>query len=88
MCNFRGFVTRLNGFTIPSCPLPLGQRLPAFCTASGKAILAFMPEENMKRIVERGTPKYTPRTLTSPQEFYEDLHLPRERGFAIAEQEF
>jgi DNA-binding IclR family transcriptional regulator len=65
-----------------------GQRLPAFCTASGKAILAFIPEENVKRILERGAPQYTPRTLTSPQEFFKDLHLTRERGFAISEQEF
>jgi DNA-binding IclR family transcriptional regulator len=65
-----------------------GQRLPAFCTASGKAILAFISEEKVKRIIERGIPKYTPRTLTSPLEFFEDLHLTRERGFAIAEQEF
>lgn len=65
-----------------------GQRLPAFCTASGKAILAFIPEENVKRIIERGTPKYTQRTLTSPQELFEDIRLIRERGFAIAEQEF
>jgi len=65
-----------------------GQRLPAFCTASGKAILAFIPEENVKRIIERGMPKYTPRTLTSSQEFFKDLHLTRERGFAISEQEF
>jgi DNA-binding IclR family transcriptional regulator len=65
-----------------------GQRLPAFCTASGKAILASIPEENVKQILERGTPKYTQQTLTSHQELFEDLHLTRERGFAIAEQEF
>ena len=49
-----------------------GQRLPAFCTASGKAILAFMPEDMVKRIIGYGMPKYTPQTL-SPEEFFEDI---------------
>lgn len=65
-----------------------GQRLPAFCTASGKAILAFMPEEKVKRIIERGMPRYTPYTLLSPTELFENLHQTRELGFAISEQEY
>jgi DNA-binding IclR family transcriptional regulator len=65
-----------------------GQRLPAFCTASGKAILAFLPEENVKRILERGMPAYTQHTLASPEIFWEDIRHVRELGFAIAEQEF
>ena len=65
-----------------------GQRLPAFCTASGKAILAFLPEENIKRILERGMPGYTQNTLTSPELFLENIHHVRELGFAISVQEF
>ena len=65
-----------------------GQRLPAFCTASGKAILAFLPEENVKLILERGMPAYTQHTLASPEIFWEDICHVRELGFAIAEQEF
>jgi DNA-binding IclR family transcriptional regulator len=65
-----------------------GQRLPAFCTASGKAILAFLPEENVKHILERGMPGYTQNTLTSPEVFFEDIRHVRERGIAIAEGEF
>jgi IclR family KDG regulon transcriptional repressor len=65
-----------------------GQRLPAFCTASGKAILAFMPEENVKRILERGMPKYTQRTLVTSKEIFNDFSQTREWGFAISDQEF
>jgi DNA-binding IclR family transcriptional regulator len=64
-----------------------GQRLPAFCTASGKTILAFMPEEMVKRIVEHGMPRYTPHTL-SPDDFFEDIRLTQERGYAISEEEY
>lgn len=65
-----------------------GQRLPAFCTASGKAILAFLPEENIKHILERGMPGYTQNTLTSPELFFENIRQVRELGFAISIQEF
>ena len=65
-----------------------GQRLPAFCTASGKAILAFLPEDHIKRILERGMPEYTQNTITSPEAFFENIRHIRERGFAISEQEF
>ena len=65
-----------------------GQRLPAFCTASGKAILAFLPEENIKRILESGMPEYTQNTLTSPELFWENISHVRELGFAISIQEF
>ncbi len=65
-----------------------GQRLPAFCTASGKAILAFLSEDHVKHVLERGMPGYTQTTITSPEEFLEDVHEIRRRGFAISEQEF
>lgn len=65
-----------------------GQKLPAFCTASGKAILAFLPDDQVRHILERGMPKYTPTTRTSIEEFLDDIKLVRERGFAISEGEF
>jgi DNA-binding IclR family transcriptional regulator len=65
-----------------------GQRLPAFCTASGKAILAFLPEENVRAILERGMPRYTQNTIPTQEAFFYKIHHAREQGFAISEQEF
>jgi DNA-binding IclR family transcriptional regulator len=65
-----------------------GQRLPAFCTASGKAILAFLPEEKVREILTRGMPAYTQYTVTSVEAFFEDSYRTRELGYAISEQEF
>jgi DNA-binding IclR family transcriptional regulator len=65
----------------------IGQRLPAFTTASGKAILAYMPTETVQRTLARGMPQYTQRTLCSSEEFFEDMRHVRERGFALDEQE-
>jgi IclR family acetate operon transcriptional repressor len=66
----------------------IGQRLPAFATASGKAILAFMPEKMVRRILDRGMPQLTPHTLVSPSRFLGDIDSIKEQGFAISEQEY
>jgi DNA-binding IclR family transcriptional regulator len=66
----------------------IGQRLPAFATASGKAILAFTPDETVRRILERGMPQFTQRTIRSPEALFEDLRHVREQGFALDEQEY
>jgi IclR family acetate operon transcriptional repressor len=66
----------------------IGQRLPAHATASGKAILAFLPDKTVQRIVDRGLPQLTPYTHILPNAFFEDLHSIKEQGFAISEQEY
>jgi len=66
----------------------VGQRLPAFCTASGKAFMAYLPIEEVRNILGKGLAKYTEHTLLSLPDLYDDLRLTRERGFAISEQEF
>jgi len=65
-----------------------GQRLPAFCTATGKAFLAFLPDARVQEILKSGRRKYTEHTTTSNPEIYKQLRLTRERGFAISEQEY
>ncbi len=65
-----------------------GQRLPAFCTASGKAILAFLPVDKVKDILAYGMPKHTNNTITSLDTYLDDLNHTCERGFAISKQEF
>jgi IclR family acetate operon transcriptional repressor len=65
-----------------------GQRLPAFATAAGKAILAHMPEEAVKKGIERGMQQYTPQTIQSSEIFFQDLYKIRKQGFSISEQEY
>lgn len=65
-----------------------GQRLPAFCTATGKAFLAYLPEEQVQDILKQGLIKYTEHTKVTQQELQQDLRLTRERGFATSEQEY
>ena len=68
--------------------LHVGARLPAYCTAMGKAILAFVPEERREEIIElidfapRG-----PNTLTDPVAFREELERIRATGLAVNDEE-
>ncbi len=65
----------------------VGQRLPGFATAAGKAILAFMPEERARQVLERGMPQYTRNTPQSPEAFLADLQAVRQRGYALDKEE-
>jgi IclR family KDG regulon transcriptional repressor len=66
----------------------IGQRLPAYCTASGKAFLAFLPDEQIREILPEKMIRYSENTRVSLPALYEDLRATRERGFAISEQEY
>ncbi|MCP1200443.1 IclR family transcriptional regulator [Notoacmeibacter sp. MSK16QG-6] len=57
-------------------------------TATGKAILAWLPEAEMVRVIsENGMPAYTDRTITSLSGLMEELRHVRRNGFAIDDQE-
>jgi DNA-binding IclR family transcriptional regulator len=66
----------------------VGERLPVFCTATGKAFLAYLPSDRREDIISEGLPRFTGNTLISLEALYEDLSQTRERGFAISEQEY
>ena len=61
---------------------------PVYCTSLGKAILAFMPADEAKKIlVNARFTKYTANTLTSPEECLAALERIRRRGFAVDDEE-
>ena len=65
-----------------------GRRLPAYCTASGKAYLAFTNRDDLEAVIARGMVACTPHTICDPDLLREDLRLTRERGYAISVEEF
>ncbi|MFA0888752.1 MAG: IclR family transcriptional regulator [Synergistales bacterium] len=63
--------------------LPIGQKLPAYCSALGKAILAFMIESEVVALFGDEpfwTP--TPRTVASCGALLPELRIVRAQGFA------
>lgn len=66
----------------------VGGRAPAYCTGVGKALLAFQPEEEIRRLArEKGLVPYTPATITNVEELLAHLATVRQRGYAIDQGE-
>jgi IclR family KDG regulon transcriptional repressor len=65
----------------------IGARRPAYCSAAGKAMLAFRQETVVDEILARGMPARTPKTITDPLEFKAHLWEVTRRGFAIDDEE-
>jgi IclR family acetate operon transcriptional repressor len=74
--------------TIITVCTPVGSMFPAHCTAAGKAILAYMAEEEIDDLVRRwGLKQFTPFTITQMPALKESLQLIRRRGYAVDHQE-
>ena len=65
----------------------VGGRLPAHCTASGKALLAFRPPSVVESLLEAPLKARTKNTITTFERLHEELALVRERGYATDEEE-
>ncbi len=65
----------------------IGVRKPAFCTASGRAILAFQSPEVVDVALAAGLPRRTPKTETEPTRLRKALAEVRQRGYAIEDEE-
>ena len=71
-----------------SMPVGIGARLPVYCTAMGKVILAHLPPERLTALLDRiDYAQWTERTIASRAAFEEDLARTRERGFGVTDQE-
>jgi len=65
-----------------------GKTLPMHCTGCGKAMLAFLPQEEIDSILDtEGLPASTPNTITDRQTLYQELEEIRSRGYAIDYEE-
>lgn len=67
----------------------IGTRNPLYCTAMGKAILAFLAPEKRTALLDQTTlaPR-TANTITDRTTLYRHLELVRSQGFAIDDVEF
>lgn len=65
-----------------------GKRQYLHSTAFGKAMLAFMPEEKVERILDRhGMPARTERTISNREDLFEELSAICDRGYAYDNEE-
>jgi DNA-binding IclR family transcriptional regulator len=68
---------------------PIGSTLPLFSTAPGKAILAIMDDEEIRRLIkEKGITRYTERSITDPEQLIEEIRSVRDNGYAADYEEY
>jgi len=65
----------------------IGSRVPAYRTAVGKAILAWLGEDALQAVIDAGLPAVTERTITDPGQLRAELERVRRRGYAVDDRE-
>src|SRR6266498_4707625 len=82
------YIDKLEGRGAYGMRSRIGASLPLHCTAIGKAILAALPDDEVRRIAARtGLPRRMPHTLTTTDTLLANLASVRARGWALDDEE-
>jgi len=66
----------------------IGIRAPLHCTAVGKAILAYLPGNEIDRIIkEKGLQKFTKNTIRNKKQLLEEIKIIKKIGYAVDNME-
>jgi DNA-binding IclR family transcriptional regulator len=66
----------------------VGMRRPVYCTALGKAMLAFIPEEEQQYFFDgMAFERFTPHTIRGAAQLRKEFALIRQRGYSIDNEE-
>ena len=82
------YIARAAQRRVMSIGLMPGSRLPAHCTSMGRILLAALPENEARAVIEGSdlTPR-TPFSLTDPDEIMTRIAEARQLGYALIDQE-
>lgn len=69
------------------CCAKIGQRLPAYCTGIGKALLSGHSRQEIAALFPAPLKRYTENTLTDPEDLLRELKETRQSGFAYEHSE-
>jgi DNA-binding IclR family transcriptional regulator len=76
------YVEKLTGRGSIKAPSEVGSRLPAYCSALGKAILAYRDNDAVEKVLRGPMPALTSTTITEPARFRRELVGIRRTGIA------
>ncbi len=66
----------------------MGPRVPAYCSAVGKVLLAFLKDEDLKAYLNQTElVPYTPHTITQKEKLLRELERTRQRGYSTDREE-
>jgi DNA-binding IclR family transcriptional regulator len=73
----------------PHVVTDIGSRLPAYCTSLGKAMLAYLPDDEIDRLYASPAelPFRTKNTITTRARLKSELAAIRRRGYAVDQEE-
>lgn len=83
----RVILHRSSGRIAAGDEIPVGEHTHLHWTSLGKAILAYLPEERRDEIIDRGLPRGTDNTFTTPNGIKEELEHIKRQGYAIDDEE-
>lgn len=75
------YLNKLYGYSHVRSPSRIGGRVPAYCTAVGKVLLAHNQETTLK-VLSEPLRAWTPNTITDPQKFRTELEIVRRENLA------
>lgn len=82
------FIARFPSFHAVSVDLRVGSRLPLYCSAPGRAMLAHMPEAEAVRLIKSSRrERLTPYTVTAVEDLVAELEVARRQGYVLNNQE-
>jgi DNA-binding IclR family transcriptional regulator len=66
----------------------IGKRAPLYCTGVGKAILAYLPKDTIRKYIkEHKLQSFTNYTITDQEQLIKELTLINKRGYAVDNEE-
>ena len=65
----------------------VGRRMCLHCTATGKALMAYLAQDELDQILAAGLEAFTPRTISDADRLRQELISVRAQGYATAEGE-
>jgi DNA-binding IclR family transcriptional regulator len=65
----------------------VGKRMDLHCTGVGKAILAYLPDEDIDRLCKHGFTRYNDNTITSSRRIMAEIARIRKLGYAFEDEE-
>jgi PcaR/PcaU/PobR family beta-ketoadipate pathway transcriptional regulator len=82
------YVARVLSDHLISLRLYVGSRLPAYASSLGRAMLAFLPEDESRTIIEHSELKrLTENTIVDPRRLTAELRRIRSQGYVVNNQE-
>lgn len=77
------YVIRIAGSQSVGVQTRLGQRVPAHCTATGKAILAWQKPEDAVHLLKQPLTRFTANTPATTDELLKELSATRKHGYSV-----